>query len=120
MGGIVSIVASIFGVFWTIIAASMGVSVFLPLFGVVFIVLGIVQAVYHFKNATGRNRFSTFDITDSDEEPDLLNQYFNGGNSKKSQNSDTNKSKKSNFCPYCGGKIESDFIFCKQCGKKIT
>ena len=45
-------------------------------FGVIFIVIAIAQAVYHFKNAASKNRFSAFDITDSNEEPDPLNQRF--------------------------------------------
>ena len=49
---------------------------FFPLFGVVFIIMGIVQAVYHFKNATSKNRYSAFDITDAHEETDPLNERF--------------------------------------------
>ncbi|MGN1195522.1 MAG: zinc ribbon domain-containing protein [Acutalibacteraceae bacterium] len=26
---------------------------------------------------------------------------------------------KSNFCPYCGEKADSDFEFCKNCGRKL-
>lgn len=40
-----------------------------------FIVLGIAQAVYHFKNATSKDRFSSFDIVDSREEEDPLNRF---------------------------------------------
>ena len=72
MGALGSVVAIIFGIFWTIMAASMGAPVFFPIFGVIFILLGVVQAVYHFKNATGEERFSEFDIVDSREEPDPL------------------------------------------------
>ena len=52
MGAMGSIIAVIFGIFWTIAAASMGAPFFFPLFGVLFIIMGIVQAVYNFKNAT--------------------------------------------------------------------
>ena len=72
MGGIGSAAAALFGVFWTLAAASMGAPVFFVLFGIVFILLGVVQAIYHFRNATGENRYSEFDIVDSDEEPDPL------------------------------------------------
>ena len=54
MGAMGSVVAIIFGIFWTIMAASMGAPVFFPIFGVIFVLLGVVQAVYHFKNATGK------------------------------------------------------------------
>lgn len=62
--------AAIFGVIWTAAAASMGAPPFFCLFGVVFVIIGIIQAIYNFKNATGKNRYSEFDIVDSREEPD--------------------------------------------------
>ena len=116
MGGISSVAVVIFGVIWTIIAFSITsnmpefviIAVIFPLFGIVFIALGIAQAVYQFKNATSENRFSTFDITTDEEEFDPLNKKFG------------KKSESTNFCPYCGSKTESDHQFCKQCGKKIT
>ena len=45
MGAMGSIIAVIFGIFWTIAAASMGAPFFFPLFGVLFIIMGIVQVV---------------------------------------------------------------------------
>ena len=69
MGAMGSIIAVIFGIFWTI-AAAHGRALLFPLFGVLFIIMGIVQAVYNFKNATGEHRFSEFDIVDGAEEPD--------------------------------------------------
>lgn len=58
MGGVGSVVAIVFGVFWTILAAGitsgaseMGapgiISVVFPLFGLCFIGMGVVNAVYH-------------------------------------------------------------------------
>ena len=76
MGGIGSILAAVFGLIWTCGAASMGAPGFFLLFGVVFIGIGVVNAVYSFKNATGENRYSDFDIVDSHEEPDPLNERF--------------------------------------------
>ena len=40
MGAVGSVIAVIFGIFWTITAASMGAPFFFPLFGVLFIILG--------------------------------------------------------------------------------
>ena len=73
LGGIGSVAAIIFGIFWTIMAVAMQAPVFFPIFGIVFILLGIVNAVYSFSNATGKNRYSIFDVVDEGEEPDLLN-----------------------------------------------
>ena len=56
----------------------MGAPAFFPIFGVIFIIMGIVQAAYNYKNATGKNRYSSFDITEDGEEPDPLEQRFGG------------------------------------------
>lgn len=73
-----SIFAILFGIIWTAIAMSSGASFFFSLFGICFIGLAVVQAVYNFKNATGKNRYSAFDIVDEDEENDPLNERFGG------------------------------------------
>lgn len=65
MGAVGALFAAIFGVIWTAAAASMGAPPFFCLFGVVFVIIGIIQAIYNFKNATGKNRYSEFDIVDS-------------------------------------------------------
>ena len=62
-----SVFAIEFGIFWTIMAARMGAPAFFPIFGVIFIIMGIVQAAYNYRNATGKNRYSSFDITDEGE-----------------------------------------------------
>lgn len=113
MGGVMSIVVAVFGIFWTVMAASIGAGPF-ALFGLVFIAVAVIQAVYHFKNATGKNRYSAFDITDGHEEPDPLNVRF-GEQSEETASVDTDH----RFCPYCGTAVASDFEFCNQCGKKL-
>ncbi len=119
LSGIVSIAIGIFGVIWTISAASMGGGIF-ALFGLVFVVIAIVNAVYNFKNATGKNRYSSFDIVDGREEQDPLNvrygqQYENYDNPSAAKND----SEGSNFCPYCGARAEPGYEFCNKCGKKL-
>lgn len=114
MGGVMSIVVAIFGVFWTIMAASMGAGPF-ALFGLVFIAVAVIQGVYHFKNATGKNRYSAFDITDGREEPDPLNVRF-GEQAQDSVDSGTDH----RFCPYCGTAVAPDHEFCGRCGKKLS
>lgn len=86
---------------------------FFPLFGLVFIGLGIFQAIYHYKNATGKNRMSVIDIVDSDEEPDPLHIKFSGEKRKSSSHHEHS------YCPYCGHPVQSDFNFCPTCGKHI-
>lgn len=116
MGGIMSIAVGLFGVFWTILAVSGGAWFMAP-FGIIFVIIAIVQAVYNFKNATGKNRYSHFDITDGDEEVDPWNERF-GQSGNMSRNFSENLGG-TNFCPYCGAKADSDFEFCQNCGKKL-
>ena len=117
MGGVMSIVVGLFGVGWTIIAASIGGG-FMAIFGVLFILVAIIQAVYNFKNATSENRYSEYDITDNMEESDPLNDRF--GRQFRPE-SETHKSgeTESHFCPYCGSAVDSTFTFCNRCGKKL-
>ena len=75
MGAMGNVFAAVFGVFWTVMAASMGAYMMVP-FGLVFIAAAVAGAVYNYKNATGKNRYSTYDIVDSEEEPDPLSSSF--------------------------------------------
>ena len=113
MGGITSIAIGIFGIIWTIIAAGMGGGMF-ALFGIVFIAIAVINAVYSFKNATSENRYSAFDITEGDEEPDPFNERFGESIPQEGYNETANR-----FCPYCGNPVEEDFEYCNSCGKKL-
>ena len=119
MGAMGSVIAVIFGIFWTIMAASLGAPIFFPIFGVLFIVIGIVQAVYHFKNATGENRYSAFDIVDSGEEPDPLDRRFAPEREAEAAPAEEDESGDFRFCPYCGARLGSGFAFCGKCGKRL-
>lgn len=117
MSGIIGIGVALFGVLWTILAASSGGGLF-ALFGVIFVIIAVVQVVYNLKNATGKNRYSSFDITDEDEEPDPFNERY--GNSFFSRNNRYSYTKsEQNYCPYCGARVKEDFEFCQSCGKKL-
>lgn len=142
MGGIVAVAIAIFGVLWTLGARSItsgmgmpdnsfdyiigsdgsimqrssgfGIDTIFPLFGVVFVIIAIAIAVYNFKNATSKNRYSEYDITDHGEEPDPLNARFGGdqGEPDPFEGSDL-------FCPYCGTPAEDDYRYCKRYGKQL-
>ncbi len=116
MGAVGAVVGVGFGILWTAMAVSMGAPIFFPLFGILFIGMGIAQAVYHFKNATGKNRYSAFDITEEGEEPDPLNQYFGQGETQ----APSPEEGEIRFCPYCGAKLQGEnFAFCPQCGQEL-
>lgn len=124
MTGIESVAIGIFGIFWMIGAASMGGG-FVAMFGLVFVFIAISQAVYAFKNATSKNRYSAFDITDDNEETDPLNMKYGctPSDTTKTNNTDNTEDQSqgsgNQFCPYCGIKLDSDFEFCNKCGRKL-
>lgn len=111
MSAIVGIFVAIFGVIWTVIAATMGGGIF-AIFGVVFVGFAITMVIYNFKNATSKNRYSAFDITSGEEEPDPLNERL-GGDMTEDVEID------SSFCPYCGNAVKEEYEFCNRCGKKL-
>lgn len=117
MSGAASVAVAIFGLIWTAGAASIGAPGVMVLFGVVFIVIAIIQGIYAFSNATRKNRFSTWDITDTDEEPDPLNERF--GEQKNAAAPDDGQTPAA-YCPYCGAPVpEEDHLYCGRCGRKL-
>lgn len=125
MAFIGSIISVVFGIFWTIIAFSMTadapfgvVGIIFPLFGILFIVYGIAHAAYNYKNATGKDRFSVFDITDSTEEGDLADRWIrNEGKEDKNRQEFSGAGIK--YCPYCGASQKSDYKYCPECGRAL-
>ncbi len=103
MSGTVGIFMIGFGIIWTVIAGSL----FPPmaLFGILWTGIAVVITVYNFKNATNKNRYSTFDIVDGDEEPDPLNERYGNTDAK--------------FCPFCGEVVKDEYEYCHKCGKKL-
>lgn len=118
MGAIGSLFAALFGIFWTITAYSMGAPVFFVLFGVLFVILGLLQALYQYKNATGKNRFSAYDITDGREEPDPWAEHFSQTDPTPSENP-LRPSPETNYCPHCGVPVEEGFAYCPKCGSEL-
>ena len=117
MGALGSVIAVVFGIFWTVSAASMGAPISFSIFGVLFVIVGIVQAVYNFKNAAGKKRYSAFDIVDGEEEPDPLNQRFGGQPPEAVDTSGPEGPLR--YCPYCGAKLGDSYTFCGHCGKRL-
>lgn len=113
MGGIIGIAVTLFGVFWTVMAIFMGAWFMAP-FGIIFVVIAIIQVVYNFRNATGKNRYSEYDITDENEEPDPWDERFG-----EKRNEAVQDKLKGRYCPYCGSKAEGDYNFCADCGREL-
>lgn len=116
--GLGSLIVAVFGVFWTITSINMGAPILFPLFGILFVIMAIVQAIYNYKNATGKNRMSLYDITEENEEIDPLQKYVKPYETKIYNSSGLNTEDESiNYCPYCGKSLKSDFEYCPKCGK---
>jgi NADH pyrophosphatase NudC (nudix superfamily) len=113
MGAVGSVVAIIFGIFWTLTVASMPFGVRNPMvfFGIIFIILGIVQFIYHMKNTTGKNRMSLYDITDDEEDGQPMR--------KAVQTDRLSEDDEARFCPYCGKKLKQGYTFCPSCGRPL-
>jgi len=107
MSGISCILVALFGIGWTVIAAA--TAPFMAFFGLIFVAMAVVMAVYNIKNAKSKNRYSTFDIVDSGEESDPLNERYGA----------PRKTPDANFCPYCGIPVTGDYKFCPDCGRKL-
>lgn len=126
------IVAIGFGVFWTVLAASMteGTGIFgviFPLFGVAFIVLGVIRTLYAAQNTFGQNRYSEYDITDDGEEPDPFDprnahreDMYRDTASRPAPHDEQPSAPEGGFCPYCGAPLQADYQFCRRCGKKVS
>ena len=113
MNGVVGIFMILFGIIWIVYSVESGIE--FVLFGVVWTGIVIAQTIYSFKNATGRNRYSQYDITDESEEMDPFNERFGNPHRYNEQNDMF----ESRFCPYCGAPAAMDFEYCNNCGRKL-
>jgi hypothetical protein len=123
-GAVGGIIGAIFGVFWTILAIAMTshapseppfgiVKIIFPLFGVIFVIGSIAAAVYNAHNATGRNRFSNFDVVPSDSEPEPLGPGPSGATPRPGETA-------AKFCSHCGAPLRSGDRFCSRCGAGVA
>jgi len=115
MGGVVAVAAGVFGIFWMMAALSAGAPPIFAGFGLIFIGIAVANAVYNFKNASSKNRYSVYDIVDEQEEPDPLNERFGDA----AQTASRHVGEAFAFCPYCGAKLDEGDNFCGKCGKGI-
>lgn len=129
--GLSGIFVALFGIVWIIGASTItrGIGVFgviFPLFGVIFVIAAVTGAIYDFRNASAKNRFSEFDITENSEESDPLNARFGGKADSAGNDSgcdspldEPGTANKTAFCPYCGVRVAEGFQYCPRCGKQL-
>ncbi len=117
LGFVMSVMVGVVGVCWTAFAYILSGSIFFLIFGVVFVIMAALAAVYNFKNAKGKNRYSAFDITNDGEEPDPFSDLYAPERDKKGR--DFVPKAKNRYCPYCGAQLGKDFEYCNNCGERL-
>lgn len=110
--GALSVLMAVVGVVWTIGALRIGAG-FVALFGVFFVVFAVMQAVYHFSNASGKRQDTLYEIVETEEKPTLPPPV------PKAPPTPPAKTGLGRYCPYCGEPVRTDFAFCSGCGKKL-
>lgn len=113
VGGIFT---ALFGIFWCLIALSIGAWFMVP-FGLIFVVFSIYTVIYNHHNVTSQDRYSLYDIVDEDEEKDPLNEKYG----RKAGRTGMIKTPGEGFafCPYCGSSVDIGFDFCPKCGNRL-
>ena len=119
-----SIFVVVFGIIWTILAASICagagiIGILFPLFGVCFVGFGIYDAYIAYQNAHGEDRMSLYDIVDGNEEPDPFAPDYEQRKAQQRISAEVAKTEEALFCPYCGKAVEPEHNFCKYCGKPL-
>ena len=110
--GVGSIFAAIFGVFWTITAATMGAFIMIP-FGLLFIGFDVFGAIYNFKGSKNKN--STYD----DKYYKTKHNHFEDRYGDEASEYDFNVECNTENCPYCDKEVRKDFIYCPYCGSRL-
>ena len=116
LSGYMGFIASIWALIWTFAAVSLGAPIFFPIFGLLFLIVTVIHTIYHFRNASGKNRYSVYDVVDSAEEPDPLDISVRPEVPSSHQDGPATGSR---YCPYCGARAEKSFAYCSQCGRQL-
>lgn len=98
----VSVFTIAFGIFWCIMAASMGGWIMVP-FGLIFVGMAVYRLVVLLK------------LTKEEKKPREPWETPVRPREDAPRKRDTS----GNFCPYCGEKTEGNFTFCPNCGRRL-
>lgn len=101
-GIFVSVFTIAFGMFWCIMAASIGGWIMVP-FGLIFVGLAIYRLAVLLK------------LTKEEKKP---REPWEAPRRPREETSWEN-AVSANFCPYCGKKTEEKFTYCPNCGRRI-
>ncbi len=97
IASVLMLLPAIFGIFWTVKAASMGAPAFFCLFGVVFTALAL------FRWGRGMKRTLGSGENGSEAPPEFREPI----------------SRPAGTCPYCGADTRENIAYCENCGKKL-
>lgn len=98
----ISIFVIAVGIFWCIMALSIGAVIMLP-FGLLFVGLAIYRLHMMLKIS-------------KEERPREPWENHRSSTTRAPYRCNTGTEK---YCPYCGGKTEANFTFCPNCGRRI-
>lgn len=92
-----------FGMFWTIMARSIGAPIWF--FGILFVAIGVASMVSVMRGSRRRTnapaQVSSGPVQGQD--------FYGDGRMSGAE-----------YCPYCGARAGLDFEYCKKCGRKIA
>ena len=114
-----SIGVALFGIVWTISAIQMD-NPFLAILGVLFIVASVAEVVISLRDII-RTEAEIARVQAEEEEnvipeePEILVSEV----PLMPEDLDSTFVESTNFCPYCGARVEGDYVFCRVCGKKL-
>ena len=113
--GVIAVLLALFGLIWTVNVVSRLSSrgEMLASFGVLFICVAVVIAVYCFKKAAEAGRCEN--EYDNEIIKNILLTDGKAGNYGKKEAHE----EKAKFCPYCGTPASGYFDTCLNCGKKL-
>lgn len=87
----------------------------LPVFGMMLLFYGVLEGVSCISGKTEGHGFSSmYSIPELDDLPDAQKMP-----PTQTRPTSAAPSVETRFCPYCGAPAESDYVFCRSCGKKL-
>ena len=122
VGGVGALAVAGFGVLWTIFAfaitrdAPSAVGTIFPLFGVLFVLLGLGMAAYNFYNAGAKNRMSVVDVTRDEPDPLDPRRRTTAERDEPDRRPGNDGAK---FCPQCGKPVDAEYDVCPACGHDL-
>ena len=111
---------AIFGIVWTISAIQMD-NPFLATLGILFIVASVAEVVISLRDIIrteteiARLEAEKDGVPVIPEEADILL----SDTPLMPEDTASTLVETTNFCPYCGSRVEGDYLYCRVCGKKL-